>query len=159
MFSVINKYYQYVCWLSWLFLLAVCHITTRAVPKVISPIFLCWTMTSEADIGGMQLRLNLPINIPLHFLAMSQVAAEEHSHRMTFDVEVLMKQKSGNEFLHEEKNVPIDIYWCLLNVYGDQTVDVSTESQWVVYISSSDSDRFLWLWQSGSCSLLVKMHS
>ena len=31
-------------------------------------------------------------------------------------------------------------HWCLLNVFGDQTVDVSTGWQWVVHFSSSDSD-------------------
>ena len=35
---------------------------------------------------------------------------------------------------------PTDIHWCLLNVYGDQTVDVSTVRQWVVCFYSSDSN-------------------
>jgi len=33
-----------------------------------------------------------------------------------------------------------DIYQCLLNVYGDQTVDVSTVRWWVGHFSSGNSD-------------------
>ena len=50
------------------------------------------------------------------------------------------KQKSVIGFLHVEKMAPTDIHQCLLNVSGDQTVDVSTVKQWVVCFSSSDSD-------------------
>ena len=53
-------------------------------------------------------------------------AAEGQSDRMVSDMEVHMKQKCGIEFLLVERMAPIDIHWCLLNVYGDQTVDVST---------------------------------
>jgi len=42
---------------------------------------------------------------------------------MTSDVEVRMKQRCVIEFLHVEKMASIDIYLCLLSVYGDQTVD------------------------------------
>ena len=57
-----------------------------------------------------------------------------------------------------------------LNVSGDQNVNVSPVSRWVMHFSSGDSDmrdkpcsgqpcRFLWAQHAGSCSLLVKMHS
>ena len=36
----------------------------------------------------------------------------------------------------EKKTAPIDIQQCLLNVDGDQTVDVSTARRWVVCFSS-----------------------
>jgi len=39
-----------------------------------------------------------------------------------------------------EKIVAIDICQCLLNVHGDQTVDVSTVSWWVVGFRSGDGD-------------------
>ena len=35
---------------------------------------------------------------------------------------------------------PIDIHGHLLNICRDQTVDVSTVKQWVVYFSSGNSD-------------------
>jgi len=44
---------------------------------------------------------------------------------MTFDTEVHMKQRCVTEFLHSEKMAPTDIHQCLMNVYGDQTEDVS----------------------------------
>jgi len=53
------------------------------------------------------------------------MAAEEQSDRMASVMEVLMKQRYGTEFLHEEKMASTDIHRCLLNVYGNQTVDVT----------------------------------
>ena len=37
-----------------------------------------------------------------------------------------------------EKITLIDIHWCLLNVYWDQTVDMSTVGWWIMYFSCSD---------------------
>ena len=51
---------------------------------------------------------------------MLQMAAEGQS-----DMEVRMKQRCETEFLHAEKIAPIDIPH-LMNVYGDQWVDVNT---------------------------------
>ena len=45
----------------------------------------------------------------------------------------------GIEFLHTEKVAPIDIHRHLLNVYGDETVDVSIVRWWVVHFSKGDS--------------------
>ena len=39
-----------------------------------------------------------------------------------------------------KKTVPNDIHRRLLNVYGDETVDVSTVRWWVVRFSSGDSE-------------------
>ena len=79
--------------------------------------------------------MNLPANIPLNFVAMRQTTAEGQS-----DMEVRMKQRCVIEFLHAEKIAPNDIHRRLLNVYGDQTVDVSTVRRWVARFSSGDSD-------------------
>ena len=51
-----------------------------------------------------------------------------------------MKQRCVTEFLHAEKMATIDPHQ-MLNVYGDQTVDVSTVMQWVLHFSSGDSSR------------------
>jgi len=59
---------------------------------------------------------------------------------MASDVEVHMKQRCVIEFLHVEKIAPNDIHRFLLNVYGDQTVDVSTMRRWVARFSSGDSN-------------------
>ena len=52
---------------------------------------------------------------------------------MVSDTGVWMKQRCVAEFLHVEIMAPTDIHQHLLNIYGDQTVDVSTVRQWVVY--------------------------
>ena len=51
------------------------------------------------------------------------MAAEGQPDRMAADIEVGMKQRRVTEFLHVEKITPIDIHPCLLNIYGDQTVE------------------------------------
>ena len=40
----------------------------------------------------------------------------------------------------KKKNAPTDIHQCLLNIYGNQQVDVSAVRLWVVCFSSGDSD-------------------
>jgi len=45
-------------------------------------------------------------------------------------MEVHMKQRGGIEFLCAEKIAPIDSHQHLLNIYGDQTVHVSTLTWW-----------------------------
>ena len=59
------------------------------------------------------------------------MAAEEQSDKMASEMEVCMKQREGGiGFFHVEKMTHIDIHCCLLNVYGDQRVDVSTVRWW-----------------------------
>ena len=60
--------------------------------------------------------------------------------KMASDVKVHMKQKCVTEFLHAEKMAPTDIHWHSLNVYGDQTLDMSTVRWWVVHFSGGNSD-------------------
>ena len=69
------------------------------------------------------------------------MAAEGQSDRMMSDMEVCMEQRCVTDFLHAEKMAPTDIHLHLLNIEGDQTVDVSTVRQWVVHFSSGDSNR------------------
>jgi len=54
------------------------------------------------------------------------MAAGRQFDRMVSDMEVQMKRRCVTEFLHAEKMPPADIHQHLLNIYGDQTVDVST---------------------------------
>ena len=74
------------------------------------------------------------------------------SDKMASDMEVRMKQRCIIEFLHAEKIAPNDIHRRLLNVYGDQTVDVSTVRRWVVRFSSGDSDVKDKPCSGGSCT-------
>ena len=68
------------------------------------------------------------------------MTAEGQSDKMTSDMDVRMTQRCVNEFLHTEKIAPNDIHQRLLNVYRDQTVDVSTVRRLVASCSSGDSD-------------------
>jgi len=68
------------------------------------------------------------------------VAAEGQSDKLVCDMEVPMKQMCVIEFLHEEKMAPIDINQRLLNIHGDQTVDVNTVRECVVCFRIDDSD-------------------
>jgi len=54
--------------------------------------------------------LNLPTKIPLHFVTMTQMAAEGQSNKMASDMEVHMKQRCGLEFLHVEIIARMDIH-------------------------------------------------
>ena len=73
------------------------------------------------------------MNILTNVVAMQQMAVEGQCDTMASDVEVHRKQRCVAEFLHVEKFAPIDIHQLLLNVYEDQTVDVSTVSgRWCI---------------------------
>ena len=86
------------------------------------------------------------------------MAAEGLSDQMLFDMEVHMKQKCVTKFLYAEKMAPIDIHRCLLNIYGDQTVDVSAMKRWVVFFSGGDSNSELpmpvQIFTNASCRLM-----
>ena len=77
---------------------------------------------------------------------------------MASDVELHMKQRCRTGFVHAEKMAPVDIHWCLLHVYGDRTVDVSTVKQWVAHFSSGDSTSrsplLVQVFTSVACGLL-----
>ena len=68
------------------------------------------------------------------------MAAEGQSDKMASDMEVQMKQRCVTEFLHAEKMAPIDIHRHLLNIYEDQTVNMSAVRWWVVRFSSGDGN-------------------
>ena len=63
--------------------------------------------------------MSLPTNIPLHFVAVRQMAAEGQSDKIVSDVEVCMKKMGVTEFFHVEKIIPIDVHQHLLNIYGE----------------------------------------
>ena len=71
---------------------------------------------------------------------MRQMTAEGRSDKMASNMEVRMRQRCAIEFLYVEKIASNDIRRCLLNFYGDQTMDVSTVRQWVARFSTGDSN-------------------
>ena len=71
---------------------------------------------------------------------MQQMAAEGQSDKIVSDMEVPMRQWCGTDFLPAKRIASTNIHQCLLNIYGDQTVDVTTVRQRVVHFSSGNSD-------------------
>jgi len=55
-------------------------------------------------------RMNLPTNIPLHVVAMRQMAAEGQSGKKVSDMEVLMEQGCVTEFLCSEEKRQTDTH-------------------------------------------------
>ena len=108
---------------------------SRAAPKVMPPVLWWWPAVSEENVDDMAVETELSQQYS-YFVDMWQMAAEGQSDRMASDMEVHVKQKCVVEFRHLEKIVPIDIHWCLLNFYRDQSVHVSTVRRWVVCFSS-----------------------
>ena len=68
------------------------------------------------------------------------MAAEGQSNKMASDMEVHVEQRCITESLQVEKIAPTDIYQHLLNICGDQTVNMSTAKQRVVCFTSGNSD-------------------
>ena len=62
-------------------------------------------------------------------------------------MEICMKQRCGIGFLNTEKVAPSYSHQHLLNVHGDQTVDVSTVRLWMVHFSSGNRH---WITSSGT---------
>ena len=85
------------------------------------------------------------------------MATEGQSDRMVSYMEVHMKQRGAIGFFHMEKMAPRDIHQHLLNIYGDQPVDVSTVRKWVVHFSSgnSGSPLLMQISMSMACRLLL----
>ena len=71
---------------------------------------------------------------------MRQMAAERQSDKLMSDMETHLKQRGGIEFVHVRNIAAIDIDQHLLNVTGNQAVDVSAVRRWVVCLSSGNDD-------------------
>ena len=67
------------------------------------------------------------------------MAAEGKSDKMVSDLEASIKQRRVIELVHVEKIVSSDIHQCLLNVYGDLTVNVTTVRWCMSHFSSGDN--------------------
>jgi len=57
-----------------------------------------------------QKRVNFSFNVPLHFVAVQQMAAQEWYDKEESDVEVQMKHRCVTEFPHMEKMASTDIH-------------------------------------------------
>jgi len=129
-------------------------------------IMLCWPTKLEADVGGMAVASEPSTNIPLHFVAVWQMAAEGHSDRMVSDMEERMKQRYGTEFLCVEKMQQLsftDVCWTFLE--DKEWMWAQWGSGWCISaVATATEDhlcccRFLWAWLANSCSLVAKVLS
>ena len=74
---------------------------------------------------------------------------------MMSDMKVYGKQRCVIEFRLVEKMVPTDVCQHVLNVYGDQAVDVHTVRWWVVRFNRNMLDSFVFCEQK---QLLLQLH-
>ena len=115
----------------------------RTASKIMPPILLCWPTTSEIDVGGMTVEAepSFQYSIPSCCQQMAEWGAvwdNGVSHSSASETKGVGLNSSV-----QKKNAGTDIHWCLLNVYGDQTVSVSTVRtvrQWVVCFNSGNSE-------------------
>jgi len=98
----------------------------RAAPKGISPMLFCWLLTSEAHLGYKAVYVKPSHKYPVTLCCHVTDGRKGQSDTMMSDMEECMKQRCGTEFLNAEKLAPTDIHWWVLNIDGEQTVDMST---------------------------------
>ena len=84
------------------------------------------------------------------------MATEGQCDKTASDMEVWMKKRCVTEFYHAEKTAPTDIHQPLLDVSGDNPVDVSTVRWWLVRFSSGNSGSLplVQIFASTVCKLL-----
>ena len=93
----------------WLFFLSVPKLVTISWSSPSTSFcFLMLVYNIIGNGGSMAVELILPTNIPFHFVAVWQMAAEGHSNKTASGMEVWMRQRSISEFLYAEKN---DTHW------------------------------------------------
>ena len=116
-------------------LLSCCYLVAAFVFQTLISSLKIWGLLGvRVDVGGV-VKLNLPTNIALYFVAMWQVASEGQSDKMVSDMEIHMRQKCRSEFTSWGKNCT---YWYSLTFAEHlwRSVDVSTMRWCVMYFSN-----------------------
>jgi len=126
------------------------------------PILFYWPMILEVNVGGMSAEVEFSHQYSITFCCQGTDGSRGAVwHGSAY------KQRGVIKYFHEEKKALVDIHWCLLNIYGDQRVDVSSQRR---CFNSGNSDmkdkprsgwpcRLLWAQHAGFCALLEKMYS
>ena len=77
------------------------HSYMKAAPKVMPPILWCWPPTSQVDISATAVEVEPSCqNSVARIILLPQTAAVR---QMAPDMEVRVKERRDNEFLHAEK--------------------------------------------------------
>ena len=90
---------------------------------------------SDVDVGGIAVEVEPSCQYSITFCCCvtdgSRGAVQQNGvwHGSAYEEKVC----NLTEFLCAEKIALIDILWCLLNISGDQTMDVSMVRWWVVF--------------------------
>jgi hypothetical protein len=105
-----------------------------------TPIFLCWPKTSEADVGDMAPEVEPSRQYSVKFCCRATDDSRGAVWRNGVWHVSAYEAKVCNWIPPCGKNAPNDIHRRLLNVYGDLRVYVSTVRQWMVRFSSGNSD-------------------
>jgi len=113
------------------------YLSPIPAPKIMLPMLFCWPMISEAYVIDMAVEVETSHKYPVTFSCVMihtrrrAVWKNGIWHGGAYEVKVYYWM--GN------KMALSDIHWCLLNVYGDQTVDVSTVRQWVLHLRTGNN--------------------
>ena len=104
--------------------------------KVMPPILLCQLMISEEDVGDIETGWTFPPIFYSIFLSCDRWQQRDSLTKWCLTWKCIWN-KCVTEFHHaEKKNAPINIHQCLLNVYRDQTINVSSVRWWVMCFNS-----------------------
>ena len=117
-------------------------------------------LVPDAKGGCWQKRLNLPASIPLRFVATWRMAAEGQSDTVASDVEMQMKHRCVNEYLHEDKTALTDACWTFMEIKPSkckhsEAMDDIFQYGWHCSNVKDRPCRFLQVWRVSSCSLLA----
>jgi len=114
----------------------------RGALKVTPPILLSWPKTSEVEVSSILL---VEFEPSWQHCVKSCWCVTDGYRKVVWQNSIWQGSVSEEKGMSlnsstKKKIAPIDIHWHLLNIHGDQTVDVSTVRQWVVHFTSSNCD-------------------
>jgi len=104
------------------------------------PILLCWPTTSEANVVDMAVEVEPSRQYSVKFCCRATNDSKGAVWQNGVRHGSACERKVCNWIPPCGKIAPNDIHPHLLNVYGDQTMDVRTVRRWVARFSSGDSD-------------------
>ena len=107
----------------------------RVTPKLMPPVLLCWPVILEADVGDMAVEVE-----PFHQYSIKFCCRATDDSRGAVWQNGIRHGSAYEAKVCDWIPAPSDIHRCLLNIYRDQTVDVSTVREWVACFSSGNND-------------------
>ena len=99
----------------------------RAALKAMPPVLWCWPTVSETEIDGVAVQAEASLQYPVmcccRMALWQQIGGLVGQHLAQKCI--WSKGVELNSSMRKNTS-PVDIHWCLLNAYGDHTVDVNT---------------------------------